>query len=364
MQPKRFGLFLVGVLISGAGFYLALRHVPVNSLLVYVRRVEYGWIVATLVMLACAYGLRAWRWQFLLRPIGRISLVMAYHSIVVSLMINCVLPGRLGEMARPLVLKRREGLAFSASLATLAVERLLDTATLLFLLIVGLAQISTASARPVVFGAHTLSADLLMHLARTSAVVLVLLVAGLLMIAHNGMRIWLAGIITGLINIVGRRFPLTRHRIPTFSRHVEKLLDRFAEGLQCLKNPVNLLKAALLSLFTWLLNALSFYGIVCGSPGIDIGFFDALVMMVIICFFIALPSVPGYWGLWEAAGVFALTFFGIDKEPAAGFTLLNHAVQILPLIFAGWVSCLLLGLRWSDMTENKTVGSRPEKTGL
>ena len=76
---------------------------------------------------------------------------------------------------------------------------------------------------------------------------------------------------------------------------------------------------------------------------------DTLVMMVVICLLIALPPVPGYWGLWEAAGVFALYLFGITGEPAAGFTLVNHAVQILPLIPAGWISCLLLGLGWSDM---------------
>ena len=44
-----------------------------------------------------------------------------------------------------------------------------------------------------------------------------------------------------------------------------------------------------------------------------------------------------------------LYLFGITGEPAAGFTLVNHAVQILPLIPAGWISCLLLGLGWSDM---------------
>ena len=87
-------------------------------------------------------------------------------------------------------------------------------------------------------------------------------------------------------------------------------------------------------------------------------------MMVIICFFIALPSVPGYWGLWEAAGVFALSIFGIGKEQAAGFTLFNHAVQILPLIPAGCISSLLIGFRWSDMmTRNRPAGS-PRANGL
>ena len=84
-------------------------------------------------------------------------------------------------------------------------------------------------------------------------------------------------------------------------------------------------------------------------------------MMVIICFFIALPSVPGYWGLWEAAGVFALTYLGIAHEPAAGYTLFSHALQILPVIAAGWISCLLLGFRWSEIKRETTHRGAPSR---
>jgi glycosyltransferase 2 family protein len=60
-----------------------------------------------------------------------------------------------------------------------------------------------------------------------------------------------------------------------------------------------------------------------------------------ICFFIALPSVPGYWGLWEAGGVFAMRLFGVTPEAAAGATLLNHALQVLPVVVVGLVSALI-----------------------
>ena len=104
-----------------------------------------------------------------------------------------------------------------------------------------------------------------------------------------------------------------------------------------------------MSTAVWLLNGLSFYLVALGCPQIHLGYADIIVTMVVICVFIALPSVPGFWGLWEAAGVFALAYFGINAEPAAGFTLFNHALQILPVIAAGWLSCIFLGIRWSDM---------------
>ena len=73
--------------------------------------------------------------------------------------------------------------------------------------------------------------------------------------------------------------------------------------------------------------------------------------MVIICFFISLPSVPGYWGLWEAGGVFALSLFGISANRAAGYALVNHAVQIFPVIIAGFVSAIITGVNIRKMAK-------------
>ena len=71
-----------------------------------------------------------------------------------------------------------------------------------------------------------------------------------------------------------------------------------------------------------------------------------------ICFFISLPFVSGFWGLWEAGGVFALTIFGIDTNDAAGYTLVNHAVQIFPVIIAGLISAVLTGIRNKKIVKN------------
>jgi uncharacterized membrane protein YbhN (UPF0104 family) len=71
---------------------------------------------------------------------------------------------------------------------------------------------------------------------------------------------------------------------------------------------------------------------------------EIIAVMVIICFVIALPSVPGYWGLWEAGGVFAMLLFGVSENEAAGYTLANHAVQIVPVVLVGLVSAWISGV--------------------
>ncbi len=350
MPGKIFWSLALGLLVSLAGFYLAFRNVPLDRLVIYARSVEYRWALPALIVLALNYCLRSLRWQLMLRPIGRISLSAAYHSIMVSFMINCILPGRMGEMARPLILKKKNGLAFTSTLATLAAERLLDLATLLALMLLALNGVSFATAEPVRFGGYELGPDLLMDLARKAALGVLVLMLSLLIIGSDRLRTNLFGFIrrlSGGARLLGPRGQALADRV--VENMVIALLQRLADGIQYLKKPGNLLTVLLLSVAVWLMNALSFYLVALGCPGITLNFEGILVMMVIICLFIALPSVPGYWGLWEAAGVFALTYLGIAPEPAAGFTLFNHALQILPVIAAGWLSCLLLGLRWSEI---------------
>ena len=105
-----------------------------------------------------------------------------------------------------------------------------------------------------------------------------------------------------------------------------------------------MLACLLLSILIWSLSAFSLYVMSLGCPGIDLSFLELSAVLIIICFFIALPSVPGFWGLWEAGGVFALSIFGVSAREAAGFTLANHAVQMFPVIIVGLISAILTGI--------------------
>jgi len=75
--------------------------------------------------------------------------------------------------------------------------------------------------------------------------------------------------------------------------------------------------------------------------------------MVIICIFIALPSVPGFWGLWEAGGIFALTLFSVSTKIAAGYTLANHAIQLLPILIIGIASAIMISVNILTISYDK-----------
>jgi uncharacterized protein (TIRG00374 family) len=130
----------------------------------------------------------------------------------------------------------------------------------------------------------------------------------------------------------------------SISVRITRMIDRAADGFLLFKHPLKLVACTGVTLVIWFLTALSYYTMALGCPDIGLSLYELSFQMVIICFFIALPSVPGYWGVWEAGGIFALSLFGVSKQAAAGYTLVNHAVQMFPVFLLGIMSILTLSI--------------------
>ena len=93
------------------------------------------------------------RWQYLLVPIGHVGFGNALRTTVIGFAASAVLPARAGEVLRPWLLARKEGLSATAAFATIILERVLDTVMvlLLFGLFLLLADPDFAHGDPVAF---------------------------------------------------------------------------------------------------------------------------------------------------------------------------------------------------------------------
>src|SRR5688572_8509621 len=76
------------------------------------------------------YVIRAWRWQTMLRPLGHVHFGPAFRTTVIGFF---PFPARAGEFIRPYLLARQENLSFSATFATIILERALDLTAVLLL---------------------------------------------------------------------------------------------------------------------------------------------------------------------------------------------------------------------------------------
>jgi len=335
----------IGLAVSVAALYLAFRQVPFSDLMAYLKSINYFWIIPTILLALAGFMLRVYRWQLILGSSQPIGFWQAFHPLMIGFMLNCVLPGRVGEVARPIILQQKEKVPFSTGLATVAAERTFDALILLLLFSWMLTVVQIDPVLEINFGGYVLNKTLLIGAAKGLTRLSVLLLAGVVLVALESSRNWMNRLflkIPTLFFFTSQAFQeLIYQRI---SLVLVRFTLTFSKGFLLLKDPRKLAGCFGLSLLIWGLNVLSYYTMTLGAPGVELSFAELSVVMVIVCLFISIPSVPGFWGIWEAGGVFALALFGVSAKDAAGFTLANHAVQMLPVMVVGIGSAIVTGV--------------------
>lgn len=285
--------------------------------------------------------LRTWRWQWLLRRVGRVSFGPAFRAACVGIGANMVLPARAGEFLRAYTLGRSTGHSKTAVFATLVVERILDGLTIL-LCLVGVILLGVRGQE-------------LRQIGLAGAAFYLLALGAMLLFYFR--QEWFSRLI--------RRLLPTRWSTP-----VLRLFAAFTEGLHILRDGRQLLVVALQSLLVWIVLAWSFYPVMLAFDfGAPVPLFAPFLLVPIVALGLTIPAAPGGVGILQAAGVLAMQLsfraaYGPQLPPgfaeqAAAFSLLMHLSQAVPEIALGAWAFLAEGLRWGQV-ETAAPGGRAE----
>jgi uncharacterized membrane protein YbhN (UPF0104 family) len=90
---------------------------------------------------------RAWRWQYLLKPLKKVSIGNLFQIMMIGYMGNNVFPLRMGEVLRAVVLKRRDDVSISGCLATIVVEKIFDAVVVVGFVLLNLGQLARPARR-------------------------------------------------------------------------------------------------------------------------------------------------------------------------------------------------------------------------
>ncbi len=347
----------VGIALSVAALYFAFRNVPLGDLVVYLGSINYVWVIPATFLVLLSFFVRALRWQFILASTHKIGIWPAFHPMMIGFMINCIFPGRLGEFARPAILQKKEQVPFGTGIATVAAERVFDVAALVTFAVITLTAIDINPEVQIVFGNFQLNRATLEILFNRIILMGILLMIGMIAVSIPSIRRAIHQLILALplLFIFASETTKTKIRVKA-CEPLTRFVDNIAKGFTLVKHPQKIIICSIYSLLVWIIAAFSYYAFSFGSPGVQLTFTEMFAVMVIICLFIALPSVPGFWGLWEAGGVFAMSLFGTSSDVAAGFTLANHAVQMFPVIVVGFVSAIITSVNiWQLSYEKKSA---------
>jgi uncharacterized protein (TIRG00374 family) len=343
-----------GLLLSGVALYFTFRNIPVRDLLGYLKTVNYWWVFPAVSVVLAGFLIRVVRWQLLLSPVKQVGFWEAFHPLMIGFALNLLMPARVGELARPAIFCKKEKVPFSRVLATVGAERIFDVFMLLLFFAIVLVAVDIDPNLDLAFGDYRLNKKTLEVIGMTTLKVSIALVAGIVFVSARQSRGLMTRAILALPGLfffaAGSFKEKIKQRICV---RLAGAVDNFAVGLDMLRSPKKVGQCLILSFLAWVLAGVSHYLLTFGSPGIDLSFLEMCAVMVILCFFISLPSAPGFWGVWEAGGVFGLLIFGVPAKEAAGFTLANHVVQILPIIAVGIASSFITGVSLMQATRGK-----------
>lgn len=279
------------------------------------RRARGGLLLAAVCVTLVTYVLRAFRWQYLLAPIGPTHFGNAFRTTVIGFAASFLLPARAGEVIRPYLLARREGLSATSAFATIILERLLDLVTVLlfftiFVLTLGPESAGTANLERVKAGG---------------------VLAGAAALAGLGVLFALAG----HPERVGRAALRIERVLPARLAHaVATFVATFAQGLAVMRQPRTLLIALALSFPLWLSIAAGIW--LCSMAfHITFPFAGSFLVMTVLVVGVAMPT-PGAIGGFHAAYQIAVqTFFGATADRAVGGAIVLHAISFLPVTLLG-----------------------------
>jgi glycosyltransferase 2 family protein len=326
---KRWHLGL-GLLISALFLWLALRGLKLEEVWQDMRGANYGWLVPSVVTYFVAVWARTWRWDYMLRPLKPIPMRRLWPVVVIGYMGNNVYPFRAGELLRSYVLRRREQVPMSASLATVVVERVFDGLVMLIFVFAALPLAPLPS----------------------ETVRLTVIFASLAFFGATVIFFALAAMPQRALQLTGS---LTDHFVPArFGPRLMGLVSRFLDGLESLRTFRNVIMIFLTSVLIWLLETVKYWFVMQAFP-FDVSFFALMLMNGIVNLATTLPSAPGYVGTFDGPGIAVLVLYGVEQATAAAYTLILHAALWLPVTLLGAVYMVREGLRWADLRQAAAV---------
>ena len=320
----------------------------------HLRAADAPLLLASAVVALVGFGARAARWRYFLAPLQPVSpFGSRFAAVAVGFMANNLLPsGRVGEPGRAYAYSCMEPVSFTAALATLVVERLIDGLVIFALLIVAIASPG--------FPAESLPGELVTGM-RGTAVFLGLALAGsLLVVAFPERSLRVA---TRLL----ARLPPGR-----IATGLMKVMEGVVKGLASMRGWRLMLPALTWTFGVWLLQSVSFW---LGFMAFDIRlpFAAALLTNAAVAFAAAAPNTPGYVGTLQVAVSVALVqVYGVAPEPVLACAVGWHAVNFPPITVLGLWYTRRLGISLKDFrgrateaagTSEPVAGATGRRTG-
>ncbi|MFA6033043.1 MAG: lysylphosphatidylglycerol synthase transmembrane domain-containing protein [Myxococcota bacterium] len=338
--------YSLSLLLGLVFIWLTFKGIDFEGLKAAFGHVSWWYLLLYLVILTGIQIVRTTRWGVMLEPVKKVPFRTLYAVSSVGFMALVLLPFRLGEFARPILIHEKGGVHMSAAMATVVVERVLDAITISVLLMVTIIILASGGFQVP---------DWLVN----SGVIFFLVFFSMLVVCiFMYLRPALIEKVTGVM--LGWASPAIKEK-------ANNILHQFINGLKILPDWKRLLNIFVQSMIYWGLNATGLYVmfIACDLRDVRTGemlpYIAAYALLCMQVVGISIPSGPAFTGPFDYFTAITVSMFAgmTHSAPAVQlYVILVHGLQLaqqslfgLVYVLTGYVSFGSLVRRSGDMEE-------------
>ena len=291
--------------------YYSLRGVDWAAVWTTIIHARWQFLVCSGLITCCAFFVRSLRWRILLNTDAHFDVSTVFVATMAGYLGNSFLPARAGEFVRTYIISSRSSLTKMYVLTTALSERMVDAIVLVL------------ASSVVLLGVNP-KPGWLGDVSRTTAVIAGIGLLTIAIMPHTG----------DLVERLLRRIPMPgglRDRLLGFAAQI--LL-----GLKTFHSPARLAGYAFCTVVIWSLDCVT---AVVAARALDLHLPLSVGLLLITGMGLgsALPSTPGYVGIYQFVTVSVLTPFGVSHDSALAFSLVSQAMSYLVVLVVG-LPCL------------------------
>jgi uncharacterized protein (TIRG00374 family) len=273
-----------------------------TSLLHQLAAADPLFLLAAVAVVLGNLVLRAWRWRLLFVTSEAPGLWPSFVAIASGYLFNNLLPGRLGDLLRVIVLGELSRIAKGRVLASVLVERIADLLFACLLLFV------TTRLRPISEWLNYAAA-----MVGAGGGVALLVLVGLALSRRRT---------TGLLDRALAFLPTAVHRL------LAAIIANFLAGIADLLRLRAISGFLALTAVLWMTEGMVVH-LCARALAIEITFAETLIVMLVAVFASFVPTGPGQLGVFEAGVVTAMATLGFETDVALALAVLWHALLLI-----------------------------------
>jgi len=287
-------------------------------------RVDARWVGLYVLLWFAAQCLRAGRWQLLLAPAARVKLWTVLRVAWIGFAAVVILPLRMGEVVRPLLIRRASPISGWVATGTVAAERVIDGLFLSSILFIALTFSHPLDPLPDRIGELAVPTALVPR-AAYSALCLFAIAFSVMAFAYFA-RSLTQRLISSAVGAVS----------PRLAEFVSKRLAELTSGLSFLQNPRFTVPFLGMTAAYWFLSAASFMAMATACALPTMSFAQGCVVLGVLGLGVLVPNAPGFFGAFQLSVYAGLAlFYPPDSVLGAGsaYVFLMYLGNVgLPLV--------------------------------